>query len=102
MAWSVAEAKQRLSEVLRNAAKEPQTIENRSRPVAVVVSAEAFLEFDAWRAARKARSVAEAFAELRSLAAADRYRLELPRRINGRDGFSGSLKRRSSGHQHHR
>lgn len=102
MAWSVAEAKQRLSEVLRNAAKEPQTIENRSRPVAVVVSAEAFLEFDAWRAARKARSVAEAFAELRSLAAADRYRLELPKRINRRDGFSGSLKRRSSGHQHHR
>lgn len=92
MAWSVAEAKQRLSEVLRNAAKEPQTIENRSRPVAVVVSADAFLEFDAWRAARKARSVALAFAELRSLAAGGRYRLELPKRIDRRDGFSGSIK----------
>lgn len=92
MAWSVAEAKQKLSEVLRNAAKEPQTIENRSRPVAVVVSADAFLEFDAWRAARRARSVGEAFAELRSMAAGGGYRLELPKRINRRDGFSGSIK----------
>jgi prevent-host-death family protein len=89
VAWSVADAKQRLSELLRRAAKEPQTIENRSRPVAVVVSAEAFQEFDAWRASRQARSVADAFAELRSLAADSHYRLELPRRIDRRDGFSG-------------
>ena len=92
MAWSVAEAKQRLSEVLRNAAKEPQTIENRSRPVAVVVAADTFEEFQAWRARRDSRSVGEAFAELRSLAAASGYRLELPRRRNRRDGFSGSVK----------
>jgi prevent-host-death family protein len=89
MAWSVAQAKQRLSELLRRAAKEPQTIENRSRPVAVVVSAEAFQEFAAWREARKARSVADAFAELRALAAASRYRLVLPKRSNRRDVFSG-------------
>ena len=38
MAWKVAEAKQRLSEVLRCAAREPQTIYSRSRPVAVVVA----------------------------------------------------------------
>ena len=89
MAWSVAQAKQRLSELLRSAAKEPQTIENRSRPVAVVVSAEAFQEFAAWRAERKARSVADAFAELRALAAESRYRLDLPKRSNRRDAFSG-------------
>lgn len=92
MAWSVAAAKQRLSELLRNAAKEPQTIENRSRPVAVVVGAEAYLEFEAWRARRKARSVGQAFAELRSLAAGSRYKLQLPRRRDRRDGFSGSMK----------
>lgn len=92
MAWSVAEAKQRLSELLRNAAQEPQTIENRSRPVAVVVAPDEFLEFEAWRARRRARSVGEAFAELRSLATGTGYRLELPLRRNRRDGFSGSTK----------
>jgi prevent-host-death family protein len=89
MAWSVAQAKQRLSELLRRAAKEPQTIENRSRPVAVVVSADAFQEFAAWRAARKTRSVADAFAELRAIAAASRHRLALPKRSNRRGAFSG-------------
>jgi prevent-host-death family protein len=89
MAWSVSQAKQRLSELLRSAAKEPQTIENRSRPVAVVVSAEAFQEFAAWRETRKTRSVADAFAELRALAAASRYRFGLPKRSNRRDVFSG-------------
>jgi prevent-host-death family protein len=89
MVWSVAEAKQRLSEVLRNAAKEPQMIENRSRPVAVVVAVDAFEEFEAWRVQHKTRSVGEAFAELRSLAAGSGYRLELPRRRNRRNQFSG-------------
>jgi len=92
MAWSVAEAKQRLSELLRRAAKEPQRIENRSRPVAVVVAADTFQEFESWRARRATRSVGDAFAELRSLASEVRYRLELPRRRDRRDGFSGSLK----------
>jgi prevent-host-death family protein len=58
MAWKVAEARQRLSEVLRNAAQEPQTIYRRSRPVAVVVAGETFEEFKAWRAERRARTVA--------------------------------------------
>ena len=89
MAWSVSQARQRLSELLRRAAKEPQTIKNRARSVAVVVSPEAFQEFAAWQAARKARSVGDAFAELRALAAASRYRLDIPRRSNRRDASSG-------------
>jgi prevent-host-death family protein len=92
MPWSVAEAKQRLSELLRSAAREPQTIENRSRPVAVVVSAEAFEEFAAWRARQTARSVGQAFAELRELAGADGYALRLPVRKDRRDGFSGGAR----------
>jgi prevent-host-death family protein len=92
VAWSVAEAKQRLSEVLRNAATEPQTIKNRSRPVAVVVSADAFEEFEAWRASRSARSVGAAFAELRGLAGESGYRLPLPPRKDRRSGLSGSRK----------
>jgi prevent-host-death family protein len=92
VAWSVAAAKQRLSEVLRQAAREPQTIENRSRPVAVVIAADTFAEFQAWRARRQARTVGDAFAELRALTARTGYRLAPPRRRNRRNGFTGALK----------
>ena len=90
MKWNVAEAKQRLSELLRTAAKEPQTILSRSRPVAVVIAAETFEEFHAWQAERRARTLAQAFDELRSLAASDDYVLAVPRRRNRRNGFSGA------------
>ena len=90
MKWSVADAKQRLSELLRTAAKEPQTILSRSRPVAVVVGAEAFEEFKAWQAARRARTLAVAFDELRALAASADYVLSVPTRRNRRDGFGAA------------
>ena len=90
MKWSVAEAKQRLSELLRTAAKEPQTILSRSRPVAVVIDPDTFEEFQAWQAAGQARTLAEAFEELRSLAAADDYVLAPPRRRNRRSGYSAA------------
>ena len=90
MKWSVAEAKQRLSELLRTAAKEPQTISSRSRPVAVVIDAAAFEEFKAWQAARRARTLATAFDELRSLAASAGYVLSLPKRRNRRSGLGGT------------
>lgn len=90
MKWNVAEAKQRLSELLRSAAKEPQTILSRSRPVAVVVDAEAFEQFKAWQAARRARTLAETFDELRSLAASEGYVLPLPERRNRRNAFAWS------------
>ena len=88
MKWNVAEAKQRLSELLRTAAKEPQTILSRSRPVAVVIDAETFEEFKGWQAARRARTLAEAFEELRSLAASSDYVLTLPKRRDRRNAFS--------------
>lgn len=88
MVWKVAQAKQRLSEVLRSAAEEPQTIYSRSRPVAVVVSGKTFEEFKTWQAERKARSVGSAFAELRSLAAGSGYLLATPRRKDRRNAFA--------------
>ena len=92
MIWRVAEAKQRLSELLRSAAQEPQTIYSRSRPVAVVVAGEAFEEFRAWQAARRARTVGAAFAELRSLARGSGYVLAVPRRKGRPNAFSKALK----------
>jgi prevent-host-death family protein len=38
MEWSVVEAKSKLSELLKRALKEPQIIESRNEPVAVVLS----------------------------------------------------------------
>jgi prevent-host-death family protein len=80
MKWSVAQAKQRLSELLRSVDKEPQTIFNRSRPVAVVVGPDTFARFKTWQSEREARTVAKAFDELRSLAASSGYVLRLPER----------------------
>jgi prevent-host-death family protein len=92
MVWKVAEARQRLSEVLRSAAREPQTIYSRSRPVAVVVAGETFEEFRVWQAERKARTVGAAFAELRSLTKALPYVFAVPRRENRRNAFAKPLK----------
>ena len=92
MAWNVAEAKQRLSEVLRSAVAEPQTIYSRSRPVAVVVAGSMFEEFRVWQAERKARTVGAAFAELRSLTKDSPYVLAVPKRKNRGNAFSEALK----------
>lgn len=88
--WNVADAKQRLSELLRTAAKEPQTILSRSRPVAVVVDPETFEQFKAWQNARRARTLAEAFDELRALAASEDYVLPLAERRNRKNAFAGT------------
>ena len=77
--WKIAEAKQRLSEVLRAAEDEPQEILNRDRLVAAVVDAETFRAFDTWRRGKR-RPLAAAFAELRKICSEDRYRLPVRRR----------------------
>jgi len=41
-AWPVAEAKAKLSELLDDAADDPQTIERRGKPVAVVLGIDAY------------------------------------------------------------
>lgn len=92
MTWSVAAARQKFSQLLRSAAQEPQTIRSRSRLVAVVLAPDQFKEFEAWRADRQARSLGDAFAELRSLAAHSGYRLRLPGRRDRRNGFGGGAR----------
>lgn len=75
MRWKVAEAKQKLSEVIRAAREAPQLIYSRERLVAAVVSAEAYEEFQASRENR--RSLAEAFSELRQICREEDYSLEV-------------------------
>ena len=82
MDWNVAQAKQRLSEVIREAAREPQTIYNRNAPVAVVIAAEELAESSAWKQNRREQStLAKEFDRLRELAAGDPDPLLEPDRL---------------------
>ncbi len=69
MNWNVAQAKQKLSQVLRPAAEEPQKIYNRQRFVAAVVNGETFEEFRRWAARTEQRTIGEEFAKLRRICA---------------------------------
>ncbi|MBI4757254.1 MAG: type II toxin-antitoxin system prevent-host-death family antitoxin [Betaproteobacteria bacterium] len=84
MNWSVAEAKQRLSEVVREAAHGPQIITNRERPVAALVSMEDLRLIEEARRARSP-SLAQRFAELRQILAEEGTELPVaPRDEQGR------------------
>ena len=92
--WNVARAKASLSELLRAAADAPQEIENRGRPVAVVLGIEAYRVLSE-RAARtdeapRMREFLDASAELRRQGGAE---LELPPRTTRPSPFDQSRKR---------
>lgn len=88
MDWKIGEAKQRFSEVVRRSASEPQRIYNRERLVAVVIEPGTFGEYSGWACGRGERSVADAFAELRGLCAAEEYSLEVPERRDRPNPFA--------------
>jgi len=80
--WNVGEAKQRFSELLRAAESGPQIILNRERPVAALLAAGMFRDFEIWRKERGENSVGAAFGELRGILKEEEYRLETPARKN--------------------
>lgn len=86
--WGIAEAKQRFSEVVRAAQEEPQMIYNRDRLVAAVVGGEALPGFLSWHETQSGRSVADAFAELRRLAAEEDFELVAPPRRDRANPFA--------------
>ncbi|MCP4593197.1 MAG: prevent-host-death protein [bacterium] len=91
MDWKIAQAKQRLSEVIRAAGEEPQRIFNRDRLVAALVDGETFEEFDAWRRRQERRSIGDDFAELRALCAAEDYELPVVEREDRANPFAEAL-----------
>jgi prevent-host-death family protein len=91
MRWNIAEAKQNLSEVVRNATTEPQLIYNRERLVAAVVGAETFEAFRTWRGRAEGRSLADLFAELRQIAESDGYVFEIGSRSDRRNPLTETL-----------
>lgn len=78
--WKIADAKERFSELIREAETEPQLIYNRDRFVAAVVDADAYSVFERWRESQKAPTLAQRFAELRRIAAQEHYSLRVPSR----------------------
>ena len=81
MTWNIASAKQQFSEVVRLTAEEPQAIYNRDKPVAVIISAQDFEDFQRWRSERDRPSLAQQFDEIRALLAAEGLDgIELPPR----------------------
>ncbi len=87
MNWSVAEAKEQLSEVLRRAATRPQTITKRARDIAVVVDVAEFREFQQWKNAGGRKTVAQAFEDLRRISGTSGPALLAPARRNRRTAF---------------
>ena len=78
MPWNIAQAKQHFSEMVKQAAAEPQLIYNRNQPVAAVIGAADYAAFEEWRKIRsKSRTLAEEFAEFRQLLQEEGYE-ELP------------------------
>lgn len=86
--WGIAEAKQRFSEVVRAAEEEVQMIYNRERRVAAVVGGPALDAFLDWHRRHRGRTLADAFAELRALAAADGFTFEAPPRRDRPNPFA--------------
>jgi antitoxin (DNA-binding transcriptional repressor) of toxin-antitoxin stability system len=91
MNWRIAQAKQRFSELIHAAAKEPQLIYNRERLVAAIIEAEMFQEFLAWRDHTEKTSLADAFRELHQLMAEEDYTLEVPARKDRPNPFADVL-----------
>jgi len=85
MRWSVAEAKKRLSELLRAAGSEPQVVERRGEPIAAVVD---YDSYRVWAAEHEQRSLADATAELRRISAEEGYELEVPARTDRATPFA--------------
>jgi prevent-host-death family protein len=82
--WSVADAKARLSELLDEACKRPQTITRRGRPLVVVVPVE---EFEDQGDAARWRRFLDVSAEVRAAGGGE---ICVPRRTPRRSPFARS------------
>jgi len=88
MNWTIENARKHFSELLHHVAQEPQVVFNGKQPVATVIDAQTFQEFEHWQLKRqKKRSLAQTFEELRQLCREENYSLELPNRYNRDNAF---------------
>ena len=88
MKWSTAEARERLSQLVRAADGEPQVITNRGRPVAVVIDPEEYEAFQRWREHHSKQTLADALDALRAACEAENYALEVAPRGDRPNAFA--------------
>jgi len=89
--WTIARARQKFSELLRDARSEPQPIYNRDELVAAVIDARSYAEFLSWFRDRKAESFADAFDALRAIAVGDEELFTAPARADRPNEFTRAL-----------
>jgi prevent-host-death family protein len=65
--WNIAQAKQRFSDLVKQAAAGPQLIYNRKRLVAAVIDVEEYRAFQQWSQKGGGPTLADEFAELRQI-----------------------------------
>jgi prevent-host-death family protein len=94
--WSVGDAKQQFSEVLRRSETEPQLIYRRNQLIAAVVS----VDEPKARTLTKNKTIAERLAEVREVARQENYRLPTIRRNTTRENaFVKVLDELADGHK---
>jgi prevent-host-death family protein len=91
MSWNIAQAKQRFSELVKQAADGPQLIYNRDRLVAAVIDADTFTAFQQWRERDQQRTLADEFAELRQTLREENYEVIIPPRGDRANAFADML-----------
>lgn len=89
--WTVARAKERFSELLRAARSGPQPIFRRDELVAILVDAESFDRLADVERQAAARSLGEAFEELRGLVSGEDYDWPAIERVTRPDAFGEAL-----------
>ena len=88
MNWTLESAKQHFTELINQAAQEPQSIFNDKQIVVAVIDAQTFKAFEQWQQTQsKKRSPANAFEELRQLCLEENYTLEIPNRYDRENAF---------------
>jgi antitoxin (DNA-binding transcriptional repressor) of toxin-antitoxin stability system len=97
--WKIAEAKQKISEVVRAAEDEPQWIYHRDRLVTAVVPPDSLQEFLDWKAQTKRPTMAEALEQVRRICAEENYALQIPPRSNRPNPFADALDDSPARHQ---
>ncbi len=87
MKWSIASAKNKFSELIRNVQNEPQLVYNRDKLIAVIVSAEEYNHIKAIKDKENKKTLLDFFNEFKEACSKEHYTLEIPRRLNRKAQF---------------
>jgi len=94
MSWSIAEAKQQFSEVVRQAKEAPQLVHNRGTLVAAIINPSTLNDIESWQKQVNQTTLAREMAELRQLMQAEAVEgLTVPPRSNRTNPFADALKK---------